>query len=81
MDKIDKALRKLSKSQKQQLLVAYARILAGDTTGLDFKKLKGYRGVYRLRIGRQRLVFQWDGKTDGTILQVSRRDDQTYRDF
>lgn len=80
MDKIDKALLKLSDKQRQKLLEAFHLVVVGQTKGLDIKKLKGQSNFYRLRIGNTRLVYKITSE-EPIIIFVGKRDDQTYRDF
>ncbi len=42
--------------------------------GKHIKKLKGYKNLYRIRIGDYRAVFQWKSK-DVTIVRVLTRQD------
>ena len=42
--------------------------------GKHIKKLKGYKDLYRLRIGDYRAVFQWKGN-DVTIIRVLTKQD------
>ncbi|MES2971050.1 MAG: type II toxin-antitoxin system RelE/ParE family toxin [Patescibacteria group bacterium] len=81
MDKINKALLKLSDKQRTKLMDAYGRVLAEQVDGLDLKKLKGNSNVYRLRVGDSRLIFQQLLDGERIILYVGKRDDKTYRDF
>jgi mRNA-degrading endonuclease RelE of RelBE toxin-antitoxin system len=81
MDKINKALLKLSDKQRTKLIDAYGRVLAGQVSGLDLKKLKGHSDIYRLRVGDSRLLFRQLPGGERIVLYVGKRDDQTYRDF
>lgn len=81
MDKINKALLKLSDAQRNKLLDAYFRIEAGELAGLDIKKLKGHSSLYRLRLGSSRLIYEKLPRNKLKIIFVGKRDDQTYRDF
>ena len=78
VDKINKALAKLSPKKQQQILALFQKIKAGDFVGLDRKKLKGYANLYRVRKGRIRVIYTQDD-TGIQILAVKNRDDQTYR--
>ena len=80
MDRIGKALRKLSKSEQRALKAILREILAGNLTGLDVKKLKGHEEIYRVRKGSIRVIFR---KSNGLfhILTIERRTDTTYNRF
>ena len=60
----------------------YERIVKGclrlesdpSPEGKHIKKLKGYKDLYRLRIGTCRVVFQWKGE-DVTVIRVLTKQD------
>ena len=55
-------------------------LVSGDVSTLDIKKLKGVDDIYRVRIGNLRIIFKKEPK-DIRILDIGRRDENTYRDF
>ena len=80
MDKIDKFLAKLNKNESLKVLSAISDILSGKTSSYNLKKLKGYRDVYRIRVGTIRIIYkQLD--TDIEVLDVGRRSEKTYKDY
>lgn len=80
MDKIQKALAKLSQKERETVVLLLTSLHTWDTKGLDIKKLKGYADIYRVRKGPLRIIFQL---REGTIFiaKIDRRDDQTYADW
>jgi len=80
MDKIEKALRKLSDQERQAIKILLSRLTAGDILGLDIQKLKGHSDIFRLRKGDLRLIYR---KADRNIflLAIERRSEKTYRNF
>lgn len=80
MDKIDKFLRKLSKAESTLLIKVIADIIVQRTERYDIKKLKGYRDIYRVRVGSKRIIFR-QLLDDIEILDVSLRNEKTYRDY
>ncbi len=80
MDKTDKFLNKLSESESVRVQKAIANILSRDTDGYDIKKLKGYRDVYRIRIGTVRIIYR-QLEDDIEVLDIGRRNEKTYRDY
>ena len=51
MDKAKKFLRKLSNARQDELDGILLKIERGDTQGLDVKKLKGHKNLFRVRVG------------------------------
>ena len=77
MDKIEKALRKLSPKEQKILRLILLDILKRNFLGLDVKKLKGRENVYRVRKGAMRIIFQIKGDQI-LLLTLERRSDTTY---
>ncbi len=80
MDKLSKLLKKIAQKERGHLKDTLTKLLSGDTASLDIKKLKGVEDIYRARIGNLRIIFKKE-KGDIRVLDVGRRDDNTYRDF
>jgi mRNA-degrading endonuclease RelE of RelBE toxin-antitoxin system len=80
MDKIDKFLKKLSKAEATLLIKVIADILEQKTDRYDVKKLRGYRDIYRIRVGNKRIIFR-QLLDDIEVLDVSLRNEKTYRDY
>ena len=78
MDKISKALKKLTEKERKVVKEILVGIEKGEFTGLNIKKLKGRKDIFRVRKGAIRIIFQ---KTDvGVfILSIENRSDRTYR--
>ena len=78
MDKAEKFVRRLT--QKERLVVGeiVEKVQKGDTSEFDIKKLKGQSGLFRVRRGSIRVVFQ--KKEDSTvIISIDRRREDTYK--
>jgi mRNA-degrading endonuclease RelE of RelBE toxin-antitoxin system len=80
MDKITKLLKRLSPKARERLEEILALLLSDNASSLDIKKLKGVDGVYRVRTGNLRVIFQKQGK-EIRILEVSKRDASTYKNY
>ncbi len=80
MDKLIKLLKKLSSKERKRLEETLAVLISGDTSTLDIKKLKGVDDVYRARVGALRVIFQKQNK-EIRILEISRRDEGTYKNY
>lgn len=80
MDKIIKFLNKLSDKERNNLDQIISRVSAGDLSGLDVKKLKGERNIFRVRKGDLRVIFQ-KAHNSIVVIAVGRRSDTTYGNF
>lgn len=78
MDKITKALKKLSKEERKCVIEIIEVLVSGSISALDIKKLKGYSDVYRVRKGSIRIVFQKDNTQDIRVITVDRRSEDAY---
>ncbi|OGD61928.1 hypothetical protein A2215_02235 [Candidatus Berkelbacteria bacterium RIFOXYA2_FULL_43_10] len=77
MDKIEKALRKLSPAERKSIKAVLRKIIKREIEGLDIKKLKGRGDIFRVRKGNIRIIYRVNnGETH--ILNISRRNEQTY---
>ena len=77
MNKNEKLLRKLSKENRDRIILAVSLIHTNDFQMLDFKKLSGKKDIYRIRVGKFRIKFRTH-KTYNEILEIARRSDTTY---
>ena len=77
MDKISKALKKLSAKEKIKVKILLEKILSGAFSNVDIKKLKARDDIYRIRQGNLRIIFR-KRETVITILTIERRSDTTY---
>lgn len=77
MDKISKALKRLSPKERLALKHILLKIKENDLSDFDIKKLKGHDNVYRIRKGKIRIIiFIKERKVK--ILTIERRSDNTY---
>lgn len=77
MDKIRKAISKLSPEEQAIVKSLLNKILQADFKDLELKKLKGYDNLFRVRKGKIRIIFNQE-KDGIKILAVERRSDHTY---
>lgn len=80
MDKIQKALNRLSDKEKRIVKQILERLESNDIVGLDLQKLKGTKDVFRIRKGDLRIIFRKINKTI-MILAIERRSEKTYRNY
>lgn len=81
VDRIDKALSKMSGKERAQILSILECIKKGQMASLDLKKLKGFDHTFRVRKGRHRIIFYMKSKEDIRIIDVERRTDTTYNEL
>lgn len=80
MDKITKALTKLSAKEREVVKSILLRLREEQLAGLGIQKLKGRKDIFRVRKGRIRIVYRRTGA--GTaILAIERRSETTYKKF
>ncbi len=79
MDKITKALQKLSGKERQKVKTILSRLLTGKIDGLDIKKLKDRNDIFRVRVGGLRIIYRVDQKEKIIVLTIARRNENTYK--
>lgn len=79
-DKIKKFLRKLTDKQLAYLLPFIDRVETYNLEGLNIKPLQGHNKHFRVKAGRYRIIFIQHNQGN-QIVSITRRNDQTYRDF
>jgi mRNA-degrading endonuclease RelE of RelBE toxin-antitoxin system len=80
MDQNKKFLKKLSKTERERILIALRNIALHNTETMDVKKLTGHQDVFRARVGSIRIIFI-SNRNETRIIDISRRSDTTYNDF
>lgn len=78
MDKILKFLRRRDNKERLLLITTITLIVNEKTKNLDVKKLKGLRGIFRVRIGDFRIIYK-KSKPKNLIIKIDKRDDSTYK--
>ena len=79
MDKIDKALGRLTQKERRRVKRILARLKEGDTRGLDLKKLKGRDDIFRVRKGNIRIIYRIVAGGAVFVLTIERRKEDTYK--
>ena len=79
MDKIQKALQKLSPKEREWIRSILADLERGKQGGLDIKKLKGRDDIFRVRKGSLRVIYRMDAKRKIFVLAIERRREDTYK--
>jgi len=78
MDKVKKALQKLSAKERQRIKRILLKITKGQMQRVDIRKLKGRNDIFRVRSGGLRIIFRRD-KGGIFILTIARRNEKTYK--
>lgn len=78
MDKIQKALNKLSDKEKAKVKLILKKLFSNNLKNLNIKKLKGRSDIYRVRQGDIRIIYRLEGGKKVFILIIERRSDKTY---
>jgi mRNA-degrading endonuclease RelE of RelBE toxin-antitoxin system len=80
MDKIQKAIAKLSKKHRLIYFFLEQRLLAKNLSGLNVGKLKGNKNIYRVKHGKLRIIFRFSSDSL-EVLDIGLRNDNTYRNY
>ena len=79
MDKISKFLNKLSQKELTDVKDVLEKIKKGETANLDIKKLKGADNFFRIRKGDIRIIYRINEKEEIILLNIERKNDNTYK--
>lgn len=79
MDKIKKALKKLSERERETIKQVLASLVTGNTKGLDVKKLKGRADIFRIRKGNIRIIYRKGNGNEVFVLRIDRRREDMYK--
>ena len=75
-----KLLSKIPRKDRIAIQDTIAMIVLRIFENLDIKKLKGHKDLFRVRVGRYRVVYFDDGK-DVMVRFIAIRNESTYRDL
>jgi len=78
MDKIAKALKKLTQKEQKLIKEILVKLKNKQLENLDRKKLKGRDDIFRIRKGQLRIIYRQDQKGNIFILAIEKRSDTTY---
>ena len=79
MQNLDKKLKKFSAKERTENEHLVEKILDRQFTGLDCKKLKGLKNIFRIRKGKIRIIFELKNNLEPFILTIERRKENTYK--
>ena len=78
MDKIEKALNKLSANDRKSVKRFLILIKKDDLKNVDIKKLKGFDNIFRIRKGKIRIVIS-RSNDEIKIVKIERRSEKVYK--
>jgi len=67
MDRIEKFLRKLEKKMTLQLMQVLTNIVLLKLAKYDVKKMHGHENLFRIRLGKIRIIFKKEDQEGVTI--------------
>ena len=79
MDRISKFLNKLSQKELTVIKDVLEKIKKGEMANLDMKKLKGADNFFRVRKGDIRIIYRISEKEEIILLNIERKNDNTYK--
>ena len=74
MEKIEKFLQKLTKREREKIIILVQKILNKKTDGLKVSKLAGFSDLYRIRAGKIRIIFR-SSVTGNALINIDYRKD------
>ncbi len=77
MNHVEKFLKKLARKDRALVQMAVDDIYARELGGYNLKKIVGKAGLYRIRLGRFRIIFYMDSE-ETILVRLTNRDDRTY---
>jgi len=78
MDRIDKALVKLSTKEKEWVKEILAQLSRKETDNLNIKKLKGREDIFRARKGDIRIIYRVE-REKIFLQEIKRKNENTYK--
>lgn len=72
MDQIEKFIRRLDKALALKMAMILQDIIALKLKGYDCKKMKGFSDLFRIRVGKIRIIFK-KLKTHGETIYIEYR--------
>jgi len=80
MHDIEKLLRKITKKEREALLVIIKMLIQKEHKGINILKLKN-SDFYRAKKGSFRIIFHYNSKKEVIIDSIKLRKENTYKDF
>ena len=81
MDKLDKALSKLSTEERKTTKKLLLQLQSGNFRTLEVKKLREKSDIYRVRKGNLRIIYHLGKDKTIFVLAIERRSKGTYKNL
>jgi mRNA-degrading endonuclease RelE of RelBE toxin-antitoxin system len=81
MDKLHKALQKLTRKERKAFLLIMQQLRNDYTKVPHCIQLQGKRGWFRVRIGQYRIISRVKRGKEVEIRKITRRNEKTYKDL
>ena len=81
MDKINKVLQKLAEKERTAIKDILFKLIKGETSSFNIKKLKGRDDIFRIRKGNLRIIYRFNDKKQIYILAIERKNENTYKNL
>lgn len=78
MDSPAKFIKTLSQKDRERIEETISKLYKGEMEGLDLKKLKGYQNMFRVRIGKYRIICEQQKEYGFVVVRITKRGDTTY---
>jgi len=79
MDKIKKLFKKLSKTEKEEIISVLSLLACDSLIGLNIKKIVG-TDYWRVRSGRYRIIFKKENG-ENVVYEIRLRNENTYKNL
>ena len=80
MDQIKKQWNKINKKDREKIREIFEQLNQRNFKNLKREKLQGYDNIYRIRVGRYRIIY-FDDKQQIILKYLKKRDEKTYREI
>ena len=79
MDKIAKALARLTDKEKRRIKIVLDKLACDNLSELDIKRLKGRNDIFRVRAVDIRIIYRKNNRGKVYVLSIARRNEKTYK--
>lgn len=80
MDKIEKFSNSLRPKEREAVLLVLLNIKKDFRKIPGIVKLGGYKDLYRVRVGRYRIIFKIE-RNISEVIKITKRDEQSYKNL